>query len=174
MQMLAAGGLPCLTDAIRGPDENNPEGYLEFEAVKAARYDWIQRLEGHAVKVVYPHLGKLPLDEWLRLIVVRRDSREIIASQDAMLRRLGEELSMPMEEAIEKLESDLREVDVWLESVSCWTVQSLEHREILQDPASAARRLAGFVAPLALDHRAMAAAVRPSLWRERNFTKDPS
>ena len=31
MQMLEAGGHPLLTDQVRGPDESNPRGYLEFE-----------------------------------------------------------------------------------------------------------------------------------------------
>ena len=34
MQMLAAGGLPPLTDGVRTADESNPEGYFELEAVK--------------------------------------------------------------------------------------------------------------------------------------------
>ena len=34
MQMLQAGGLEILTDAVRMADASNPKGYLEFEAVK--------------------------------------------------------------------------------------------------------------------------------------------
>ncbi|MCX7939873.1 MAG: hypothetical protein N2545_10625, partial [Thermoflexales bacterium] len=34
MAMLAAGGIPPLTDNIRAPDQNNPKGYYEFERVK--------------------------------------------------------------------------------------------------------------------------------------------
>ena len=34
MQMLQAGGLEILTDAVRRADGSNPKGYLEFEAVK--------------------------------------------------------------------------------------------------------------------------------------------
>ena len=34
MQMLAAGGMGVLSDALREPDEDNPRGYLEFEPVK--------------------------------------------------------------------------------------------------------------------------------------------
>ncbi len=33
MQMLAAGGLPALTDGARAADADNPRGYLEFERV---------------------------------------------------------------------------------------------------------------------------------------------
>ena len=34
MQMLQAGGSPIVTDSVRTPDDSNPKGYLEFEAVK--------------------------------------------------------------------------------------------------------------------------------------------
>jgi tetratricopeptide (TPR) repeat protein len=34
MQMLAAGGLPILTDGERAADEDNPRGYLEYAAAK--------------------------------------------------------------------------------------------------------------------------------------------
>ncbi len=34
MQMLQAGGIELLTDGRRAPDENNPRGYFEHEAVK--------------------------------------------------------------------------------------------------------------------------------------------
>ena len=34
MQMLAAGGLPVLTDDKRAADDSNPRGYYEFEAAK--------------------------------------------------------------------------------------------------------------------------------------------
>ena len=34
MQMLAAGGMPLLTDSERKPDADNPRGYCEWEPVK--------------------------------------------------------------------------------------------------------------------------------------------
>ncbi len=39
MQMLAAGGVPPVTDSIRAADESNPRGYFELEAVKRLRSD---------------------------------------------------------------------------------------------------------------------------------------
>ncbi|HEY5984333.1 MAG TPA: hypothetical protein VIU38_12760, partial [Anaerolineales bacterium] len=34
MKMLAEGGLQVVTDAVRSADEDNPNGYFEFEPVK--------------------------------------------------------------------------------------------------------------------------------------------
>ena len=43
LRMLAAGGLPILTDGVRGADEDNPHGYLEWERVKSLQRDasWV-------------------------------------------------------------------------------------------------------------------------------------
>ena len=37
MKMLAAGGMPILTDNARVPDDDNPRGYFELEKVKALK-----------------------------------------------------------------------------------------------------------------------------------------
>ena len=59
MQMLAAGGVPVLTDGVRAPDADNPRGYFEFEPVKRTKRDasWVAQARGKAVKVVYPLLA---------------------------------------------------------------------------------------------------------------------
>ena len=64
MQMLQAGGLPVLTDAVRATDEDNPRGYLEFEPVKHTRDDpsWLDGAAGKAVKMVHLLLQTLPSD----------------------------------------------------------------------------------------------------------------
>ncbi|MEI9959835.1 MAG: hypothetical protein WDM76_01510 [Limisphaerales bacterium] len=62
MQMLAAGGMPLLTDAIRKPDEDNPRGYFEFERVKQIKHDkaWLGEAVGKAVKIIHLLLYELP------------------------------------------------------------------------------------------------------------------
>ena len=60
MQMLAAAGVPVVTDARRAPDESNPRGYLEDERVKRLPFDadraWLSAARGQAVKIVAPLL----------------------------------------------------------------------------------------------------------------------
>ncbi|MBK1637151.1 hypothetical protein [Rhodovulum adriaticum] len=43
MGMLAAGGVPPLTDELRTANEDNPRGYFEFEPVKDLPHDkgWV-------------------------------------------------------------------------------------------------------------------------------------
>ena len=56
MKMLKAGGITLLTDNIRKADEDNPQGYYEFDKIKKLPHDedksWIGDAKGKAVKVI--------------------------------------------------------------------------------------------------------------------------
>src|SRR5215213_6000731 len=64
MQMLQAGGIEVASDRVRTPDESNPKGYFELEAVKEldkrARPAWLPKARGKAVKVVSSLIRWLP------------------------------------------------------------------------------------------------------------------
>ncbi len=100
MQMLVAGGLPALTDAVRSPDESNPRGYFEFEPVKRLRTDasWLEQARGRAVKIIHLLLRELPTDGRFqyRVLFLRRPLEEVIASQSAMLARAGKASAEPV------------------------------------------------------------------------------
>lgn len=79
---------PLLTDSISKPDEDNPEGYYEFERVKKLERDnsWIETARGKTVKIVSPRLRHLILNEKYshRIIFMVRNLDEILASQRKM------------------------------------------------------------------------------------------
>ena len=88
MQAIAAGGIPALTDGFRAADVDNPRGYYEFEPVKKTREDasWLDRAGGKVVKMVYRLLYDLPAEGYeYRVVFMRRDIREVLASQKKML-----------------------------------------------------------------------------------------
>src|SRR4051812_48441025 len=93
MQMLAAGGIPPLTDNLRQPDESNPRGYYEFEPVKKLRSDrtWLGQARGKAVKIIHLLLRELPVDGSFRyrVLLMQRPMSEVLSSQRAMLARQG-------------------------------------------------------------------------------------
>lgn len=91
MRMLEAGGLPVLVDGRRGADIDNPNGYYEFEPVKETRTDasWVEGARGRAVKMVYRLLYDVPAEFRYRVLFMRRDLGEILASQRKMLTRHG-------------------------------------------------------------------------------------
>jgi hypothetical protein len=166
MQMLAAGGMPVLTDGIRAADEDNPRGYLEFEAVKRTKEDaaWVPCAQGKAVKMVYLLLRDLPAGYEYRVILMRRDLREVIASQRAMLTHLGRrgaDLSDSRMAAI--FETQMCETTEWLAAQSNFSVLEVNYSDCLQSPGYAASRVNAFLG--GLDEERMASAVDVSLYR---------
>jgi len=91
MQMLAAGGMPVLTDGERKADADNPRGYFEWERIKflPQQPDCIQEAEGKVVKVISHLLFALPTGRNYRMIFMQRPLSEVVASQAEMIRRRG-------------------------------------------------------------------------------------
>jgi hypothetical protein len=172
MKMLAAGGLPLVTDGIRTPDDSNPEGYFELEAVKdldkPARGDlrWLAEARGHGVKILSPLLACLPDSHNYRVIFMQRPLAEVIASQDVMLARAGERTDGATPQRIlEQTESHLRTVHALLARRPCFQTLRVDYHDVLAHPHEAAARVTGFVGLLAVDP--MAAAVNERLYRQR-------
>ena len=91
MKMLEAGGLAVLTDGLRTADEDNPKGYYEVERVKdlarEADKGWLGEARGKAVKVISYLLKSLPPTFNYKVVFIRRDLEEVLASQRKMLAR---------------------------------------------------------------------------------------
>jgi hypothetical protein len=169
LRMLAAGGLPILTDGVRGADEDNPHGYLEWEGVKSLQRDasWVAAARGNAVKVIYYFLRDLPLDCRYRVIFMRRDLDEVLASQSAMLRRRGVHEQGPDDARMKRLfANELQEIDTWLASQPAFSVLNVEYRAVLGGPLAQAGLVSSFLEG-GLDCQAMASGVDPSLYRSR-------
>lgn len=167
MQMLDAGGLPPLCDEARPPDAHNPRGYFEYAAVKELRRDagWLHLAVGHAVKVAHVLLPALPEGFDYRLLLLRRDLREVVASQQAMLG--PEPAATPGPERLAEIfRQQLDELESWAEARARVEWQRVEHAELLAQPQRAAERVARFLGG-GLDVAAMAATVDPALHRQR-------
>ena len=175
MQMVAAGGMPVLTDGVRQADADNPRGYLEYEPVKNLRRDskWLLEAKGKAVKIVAPLLGALPAGLACRVILIERDLNEILDSQAQMLVRRKKNLPDTVERRDllkDAYVRTLRQAKTFLLNRPSTRLLVLERSEVLRDPAGAASRISGF-----LDSRLatpkMAAEVDPSLHRQRASAK---
>lgn len=169
LRMLTAGGLPILTDGVRGADEDNPHGYLEWEAVKSLKRDasWVAAARGQGVKVIYYFLRDLPLDRHYRVIFMRRELDEVLASQSAMLERRGVREQAPDDARMKRLfESELKEIDEWLANQPAFSVLNVDYRAVLDEPLAQAERVNSFLGG-GLDCEAMATQVDPALYRSR-------
>jgi len=169
MKMLAAGGVPLLTDTARPADESNPEGYFEFQRVKDipnGDLSWLPSARGKAVKIVSFLLTLLPETFDYRVIFMRRDLDEMIASQNQMLAVRGEPLN-PNDLRTRELYSDhLEQVARFLGKRRCFRSLSISYNAAVVDSRIQAERVGEFLdRPVDLDR--MAAAVDSRLYRVR-------
>jgi hypothetical protein len=167
MQMLAAGGMPILTDGIRAADVDNPHGYLEFEPVKRIREDssWLEGASGMAVKMVYALLYDLPPTYEYRVILVRRSLSETIASQRSMLRRLGREGAEVSDERLSILfQKEMDKIAEWLGAQRNVRFLEVSHRNCLYDARTVAEGISRFLGG-GLDVLRMAEVPDPALHR---------
>ncbi len=168
MQMLAAGGMQAHTDDERGADASNPRGYFEHERVKRLRLenDWLDDARGRVLKVVTPLLPALAQRTAYRVILMDRDLDEVMASQVAMLDRLGKGSA---DRDLVRMRTALAQQSEFIKTIlAAHDVPFLEvsHRATLKDPAATAAAVHAFLGGV-LDVAAMASAVDPTLHRER-------
>jgi len=169
MQMLAAGGVPILSDGERRADADNPRGYLEWERIKQLPKNpgCIAEAEGKAVKVISQLLLSLPAGHEYRVIFMQRPLPEVMASQDEMLRRRGtfdpgEDTSV----VARAFQDHLSDVYAWLNSKPYVKVSRVQYHAVLNEPKAVAETVAKFLA-LPLDVTAMTQQVDGTLYRQR-------
>lgn len=169
MQMLDAGGVPAMTDHIRTPDDDNPNGYYEFEAVKSTREDpsWLQSSEGKAVKMVYRLLYDLPKDRSYRVLFMRRKLEEILASQRAMLERNGAQGDGASDEQMAKLfGAELNAFYKWAGKQPHIDLIDVDYNRLQFEPHAELERVNEFLGGV-LDIQAMSKVIDGSLYRNR-------
>jgi hypothetical protein len=170
MKMLEAAGLPIMTDHERTADEDNPKGYFEYERVKdlAEEEDksWVRDARGKVVKVISHLLEYLPDDNFYRVILMRRDVSEVLASQNKMLVRRGEENPVEDEKAKEQYLRHLVDVQYLARKRPNFEMIEVNYREALDDPLPFVTSVNEFLGGQ-FDVEAMASVVDPELYRNR-------
>jgi hypothetical protein len=156
-----------LTDGLRQSDNSNPRGYFELEAVKQTRQDasWVHSALGRAVKVIYRLLPDLPDGFSYRVIFMRRNLDEVVASQQVMLGRptLAAADHRRMADIFQR---ELAHIDLWLASHPNMLVHNVHHSGALTHPAAVAQSICEFL-QRPMNISAMVAAVQPTLHRQR-------
>ena len=172
MRMLDHGGIPPLTDEFRAADDNNPLGYYEFEAVKRLDKDssWLEDAYDKAVKIIYIFLYQLPPNHRYRVLFMKRNLEEVIASQKVMLRRRNEGTGMTTSRQLMTSFSDqLDKLNLWIRAQPNFSILYLNYDDVVADPAHAALEIKNFLG-LDVDTTAMTHSVNPALYRNRSNT----
>ncbi|RMD50647.1 MAG: sulfotransferase family protein [Candidatus Thermofonsia bacterium] len=170
MKMLEAGGIPPVTDAIREADPDNPKGYYEFERVKQmdkGDVAWLKEAQGKVVKVISALLKHLPADYQYKVVFMRRNMPEILASQRKMLTRRGENADAMDDEKMAALfEKHLTQIEAWLAEQPNFETLYVHYSDVLADPKAQVDRVAAFLGGN-LNIQAMGEVVDPNLYRNR-------
>ncbi|HEY5574771.1 MAG TPA: sulfotransferase [Anaerolineales bacterium] len=170
MKMLEAGGLPPLTDEIRTADKDNPKGYYEFERVKKmpdGDKAWMVEARGKSVKVISALLEHLPPEYSYKIIFMRRNMTEILASQKKMLIRQGKPTDKVSDEELAKMyEKHLAKVQAWLATQPNVSTLDVDYNMLLENPRQYLEQIQQFLGtPLNVDN--MGNVVDPALYRQR-------
>ncbi len=169
MQMLAAGGMPVLSDGERQADVDNPKGYLEWERIKQLPKDpaCIAEAEGKVVKVISQLLFSLPAAHEYRIVFMQRPLTEVLASQDQMLRNRGtSESTENISTVLKAFQDHLFEVNAWLNGKANIKVLRVPYHRVLNGPREVSGKI-GQLFEKKLNIEAMAQQVDQTLYRQR-------
>lgn len=170
MKMLEAGGLSVLTDNIRAADDDNLQGYYEFERVKAMKEGdtaWVEEAQGKVVKVISALLEHLPAGCQYKIIFMEREMMEILASQRKMLERRGKP-GNPAEDGkfAELYGRHLEKVKNWLAGQQNMSVLFVHYNDMIAQPAGYAAKVAEFLG-IPMDVKAMGEVPQEQFYRQR-------
>jgi len=171
MKMLQAGGMEIMTDGGRGADIDNPKGYFEYERTKDLEKEtdksYISEGRGKALKVISFLIKDLPDDNDYKVIFMRRDLDEVLASQDKMIQRLGTADSKADAEAMkEAYRNDIVRARLLCKKRPNFEMIEVHYRSTIEDSAGTSHKVNAFLGHR-LDEEAMREAVDESLYRNR-------
>jgi hypothetical protein len=144
MQMLASGGLEALTDDVRIKDTNNPKGYFEYEKVKslAQNADWLHLAKGKALKVIAQLVPFLPEQFHYKIIMMHRDIKEILTSQQKMLGKDAAVIPFALSDIFTK---QLQQTEQFIASQPNMEVLTIHYKQVIESPLEQAESIASFL-----------------------------
>lgn len=173
MKMLEAGGATVMVDNLRTADNDNPEGYYEFERVKKLDKGdtaWVAEASGKVIKVISALLEFLPPDQQYQVLFMQRRIEEVLASQQKMLKRRGEAGGQISDAQMAQLFArHVAGVRAWLAGQRNFSVLEVDYNGLLADPAPQVHAIVEFL-NAGLDEGKMMAVVKPDLYRNRAGT----
>ena len=173
MRMLDGGGLPIMTDQLRTADVDNPKGYYEYERVKDLEREtdksYVKAGRGKALKVISWLLKDLPDDNRYRIVFMRRDLSEVIASQNKMLKHRGEVDNSDDKMMIDAYMNHLASVRILSRKRDNFEMLEVRYDQAVADAAAAAKTVNAFLGGK-LDEEKMREAVDKELYRNKKVT----
>jgi predicted AlkP superfamily phosphohydrolase/phosphomutase/tetratricopeptide (TPR) repeat protein len=169
MQMLKTGGLEVMTDHQRTADQDNPEGYYEWEEIKRVgeNPEILSQVDGKPVKIVSALIPALPPIHRYRVIFMSRPIEEVVASQQKMINhRQTRGANLSAEKLGENLAKHRETIVHGMRVSPNFEVLEVEYPMLVQNPEVWAEKVNEFLGGK-LDIAKMVACVKPELHRNR-------
>lgn len=170
MKMIEAGGIKVMEDGVRTADIDNPKGYYEYERVKHLEKEtdksYLKEARGKVIKIISFLLKDLPPDNDYRIIFMRRDLDEVLASQNKMLKHRNETDTSDDNAMREAYLNHIASVRIMSRKRQNWQTVEIRYDDTVKNPAATAAALNTFLGGK-LDEKAMVAAVDAELYRNR-------
>ena len=169
MKMLAVGGLDIVSDNIRIANEDNPNGYFEFEPVKQlmeGNFRWLADANGKGIKIISSLLEYLPSEYQYKIIFMERNLQEVLASQQKMLKNRQEESLVENTKIRAQFEKHLYDLKYWLARQSNMEALYISYNKMLAASQVDCVRIADFIG-ISLNVEKMLAVPSKKLYRNR-------
>jgi hypothetical protein len=173
MQMLAAGGIEPLTDAVKKADEDNPNGYYEWEPLKKIRkHPALLDEDGQdrkAVKCVTALLQQMPVKHDYKVIFMTRPIEEVVSSQEKMVEHRGAEgATLDSAELAGGLSAHRDDMIRWLSKRPNMQTLVIDYPSLVANPEAAVPLVTEFLGTdRVTTPDEMVGAIDPLLYRQR-------
>ncbi|MFT6243069.1 MAG: putative AlkP superfamily phosphohydrolase/phosphomutase/tetratricopeptide (TPR) repeat protein [Akkermansiaceae bacterium] len=172
MQMLRAAGMDLMHDGKRAANEDNLEGYWEWEKIKTLKKNprLIEQAGGKVIKIISALLSQLPPRHKYRIIFMKRPVEEVVDSQWKMLERSGQSPVSEKQHLIQTQETHVEQTLAQLRQLQDVQLIEIDYPEMVSDPDSQLDSLKAFLGKATPKPDQLVTAIRPELHRNKAKT----
>ena len=170
MQILRAGGMELMHDGRRAADDDNLEGYWEWEEIKSLRKNprVIEQAGSKVIKVISALLPSLPPKHRYKIIFMHRPVSEVVDSQWKMLQNRGAQPVSGKAHLIATQEKHVGQMLATLRASGRVEFLEVDFPSLVSDPETSIGRVRRFLGDAMTGNlETLAAVVRPELYRNR-------
>ncbi len=170
MQLLRAAGMELMHDGKRTADDDNQEGYWEWEEIKSLAKNprIIEQAEGKVIKIISALLPHLPPKHRFKIIFMRRPVAQVVDSQWRMLANQGMKPKSEKAHLIATQETHVAQLLATLRQSPRIQLMEVDFPALVADPLAWIPKLREFLGEsFSGTDEALAAVVKPELFRQR-------
>ena len=170
MQVLRAGGMELMHDGKRAADEDNREGYWEWEEIKSLKKNprVIEQAAGKVTKIISALLPHLPPKHRYKILFMKRPVGQVVDSQWKMLEHHGQQPKSEKTHLIATQEKHLAQLLATLRQSPRIDLLEVDFPELVADPLAWIPRIREFLGDaLGGDLDTLATVVKPELLHHR-------